>query len=67
MATAVMLPDSETGILHARVYDGCGEFGDHTHTFICTVVNNQAARIARSRVFANILVNDISADRHFLP
>ena len=35
-------------------------------TFICTVVNNRADRIASSRVFASILVNDISADRHFL-
>lgn len=35
-------------------------------TWISTVVNNRADRVARSRVFASILVNDISADRHFL-
>ncbi|MBP8820495.1 MAG: hypothetical protein KBH08_00145 [Brachymonas sp.] len=35
-------------------------------TFISTVVNNRADRIARSRVFASILVNDITADQHFL-
>ena len=35
-------------------------------TLISTVVNNRADRIARSRVFASILVNDISADLHFL-
>lgn len=35
-------------------------------TLVSTVVNNRADRIARSRVFASILVNDISADYHFL-
>lgn len=34
--------------------------------WISTVVNNRADRVARSRVFAGILVNDVSADRHFL-
>ena len=34
--------------------------------WINTVVNNRADRIARSRVFAGLLVEDISADRHFL-
>jgi poly-gamma-glutamate synthase PgsB/CapB len=34
--------------------------------WITTVVNNRADRIPRSRVFASILVNDVSADRHFL-
>ena len=34
--------------------------------WLSTVVNNRADRVARSRVFAGILVNDISADRHFL-
>jgi len=33
---------------------------------ISTVVNNRADRIARSRVFAGILVEDIEADYHFL-
>lgn len=35
-------------------------------TWITTVVNNRADRIARSRVFASVLVNDLQADRHFL-
>ena len=34
--------------------------------FISTVVNNRADRVARSRVFASVLVNDLRADRHFL-
>jgi poly-gamma-glutamate synthase PgsB/CapB len=34
--------------------------------WISTVVNNRADRVPRSRVFANILVADIRADRHFL-
>lgn len=34
--------------------------------WVTTVVNNRADRVARSQVFARILVNDISADRHFL-
>lgn len=33
---------------------------------VSTVVNNRADRVARSRVFAGILVDDISADYHFL-
>jgi poly-gamma-glutamate synthase PgsB/CapB len=35
-------------------------------TLVSTVVNNRADRIARSRVFASILVADIAADLHFL-
>jgi gamma-polyglutamate synthase len=34
--------------------------------WITTVVNNRADRVPRSRVFANILVADIWADRHVL-
>ncbi|MXO86831.1 hypothetical protein GRI38_12420 [Altererythrobacter aurantiacus] len=34
--------------------------------FVSTVVNNRADRVPRSRVFARMLVNDVSADRHFL-
>jgi poly-gamma-glutamate synthase PgsB/CapB len=33
---------------------------------LSTVVNNRADRVARSRVFASVLVNDLQADRHFL-
>ncbi len=33
---------------------------------LSTVVNNRADRVARSRVFAGVLVNDISADLHVL-
>jgi poly-gamma-glutamate synthase PgsB/CapB len=35
-------------------------------TFLSTVVNNRADRVARSGVFASVLVNDLQADRHFL-
>jgi poly-gamma-glutamate synthase PgsB/CapB len=34
--------------------------------WLTTVVNNRADRIARSQVFARMLVNDLSADTHFL-
>jgi len=34
--------------------------------WLTTVVNNRADRIPRSQVFARILVNDLSADRHVL-
>jgi len=34
--------------------------------WLTTVVNNRADRVSRSRVFASILVNDISVDRHFI-
>lgn len=34
--------------------------------WITTVVNNRADRVPRSRVFASLLVKDISADRHVL-
>lgn len=34
--------------------------------WLTTVVNNRADRIPRSRVFAGVLVNDLSADRHVL-
>lgn len=36
---------------------------EHPGTWVTTVVNNRADRIARSRVFASILVEDISFDR----
>ncbi|MBV1931542.1 MAG: hypothetical protein KUG71_07480, partial [Porticoccaceae bacterium] len=35
-------------------------------SWIVTVVNNRDDRVARSQVFANFLVRDISADRHVL-
>lgn len=38
----------------------------HPGVWISTLVNNRADRISRSQVFAGILVNDLSADRHFL-
>jgi len=34
--------------------------------WLCTVVNNRADRVPRSRVFASILAEDIAADKHFL-
>lgn len=34
--------------------------------WVSTIINNRADRTARSRVFADMLVNDIQVDRHFL-
>ena len=34
--------------------------------WITTVVNNRSDRVTRTRVFANIIVNDLAADRHIL-
>jgi poly-gamma-glutamate synthase PgsB/CapB len=34
--------------------------------WLSAVINNRADRVARSRVFADILVNDLAADRYFL-
>jgi gamma-polyglutamate synthase len=39
---------------------------ENPDVWITTVVNNRADRIARSRAFAKILVEDLSVDRHFL-
>jgi poly-gamma-glutamate synthase PgsB/CapB len=36
------------------------------HVWITTVVNNRADRVPRSRVFAEMLVHELAADRHFL-
>jgi gamma-polyglutamate synthase len=38
----------------------------HPEVFVVTVVNNRADRVARSRVFARILVEDAAAHRHVL-
>jgi poly-gamma-glutamate synthase PgsB/CapB len=38
----------------------------HPEIWLTTVVNNRADRISRSQVFAKMIVNDLSADRHFL-
>ncbi len=35
-------------------------------TWVSTVINNRADRVARSRVFSSIIVNDVEADCHFL-
>ncbi len=34
--------------------------------WVSTLVNNRADRVSRSRVFAELLVRDVSVDRHFL-
>ncbi len=46
-------------------------FADHDPvaepgTWISTLVNNRADRVSRSIVFADLLVRDLAADRHFL-
>lgn len=38
---------------------------ENADVWVCTVVNNRADRIPRSKVFAQILVMDIAAHRHF--
>src|ERR1051325_1496593 len=42
------------------------DFLKEPHVWLTTVVNNRADRIPRSQVFARVLVDDISADRHVL-
>jgi poly-gamma-glutamate synthase PgsB/CapB len=39
---------------------------DEPGTWVTSVVNNRADRVARSKVFARIMVDDIRVDRHFL-
>ncbi len=36
------------------------------HIWVSTVVNNRADRVPRSKVFASLLVNDVSADQHVI-
>lgn len=38
----------------------------NSNIFISTIINNRTDRIRRSRVFAEIIVNKLDADRHFL-
>ncbi len=42
------------------------DLGEDPAIYVSTVVNNRADRVPRSQVFARLLVNDISADKHFL-
>ncbi len=42
------------------------DYREEPGVYVSTVVNNRADRIARSRVFADILVRDLDADCHFL-
>ncbi len=42
------------------------DFRQEPGVWLTTVVNNRADRVPRSQVFARILVNDLSADRHVL-
>ncbi|WP_375171784.1 hypothetical protein [Marinobacter sp.] len=39
---------------------------DKPDAWVVTVINNRADRVPRSQVFARMLVDDLSADRHFL-
>lgn len=43
-----------------------GFAGDMRQRFLVTVVNNRADRVARSEVFADLLVRDVFAHRHVL-
>ncbi len=42
------------------------DLNNQPETWITTVVNNRADRIARSQVFAQLLAEDIGADKHYL-
>ena len=42
------------------------DFAKEPGVWLSTIVNNRADRIARSRVFASLLVEDVSADQHVL-
>ncbi|CCK82285.1 hypothetical protein [Desulfobacula toluolica] len=42
------------------------DYENTPETIISTLVNNRADRITRSRMFASIIVEDLSADYHFL-
>ncbi len=42
------------------------DFINEPGVWLTTVVNNRADRVPRSQVFARVLVNDLSADRHVL-
>jgi gamma-polyglutamate synthase len=42
------------------------DFVKEPGVWLTTVVNNRADRVPRSQVFARMLVNDLSADRHIL-
>ncbi|MES2858450.1 MAG: hypothetical protein V4704_04640 [Pseudomonadota bacterium] len=50
----------------ARTGMGAHRLDVDPQVWTVTVVNNRADRVARSQVFADILVNDIGADRHYL-
>jgi poly-gamma-glutamate synthase PgsB/CapB len=39
---------------------------EKANVWLVTVVNNRADRVARSRVFADVIVRDLAADRHIL-
>lgn len=39
---------------------------DEPNIWVSTIVNNRADRVPRSKVFASILVNDVSADQHMI-
>jgi gamma-polyglutamate synthase len=39
---------------------------EQPEVWLSSVINNRADRVARSRVFAEIVVNELAADRHFL-
>lgn len=60
--------NERTGFLNNWVRTGCAnlDLEGSPDEAIVTVVNNRDDRISRSEVFARILVNDTSVDRHVL-
>ena len=61
-----MSANERTGFLSNWQRTGCERAVDQQGRWVVTVVNNRFDRVARSQVFADILVRDAVAERHIL-
>lgn len=61
-----MSANERTGFLSNWQRTGCERPVDQPGRWVMTVVNNRFDRVARSQVFADILVRDAAAERHIL-
>lgn len=61
-----MSANERTGFLSNWQRTGCERTVDKSGRWVVTVVNNRFDRVARSKVFAEILVRDAAAERHIL-
>jgi poly-gamma-glutamate synthase PgsB/CapB len=61
-----MSANERTGFLSNWQRTGCERPVDQPGRWVVTVVNNRYDRVARSKVFAEVLVRDASAERHVL-